>query len=121
MVKDYAEHKENDRKRQMTQEKWYNLNAEQYGLQIRKKRAVMMRPSANFVSPQGDGQSPVCSKKEEAEEEEEDEEEEEGEEADRKGAEEEEEEKDDDKEEPIVGEEGELYEEKELYDNGLPF
>ena len=110
MVKDYEEKKEEDKKncikRQMSQEKWYNLNAEQYGLKVRRTCAVMRRPSAHFVSPPGDGQSPVRSKKEEEEEGEE--EEEEGEEADGEGEAEEEEEEDADEEEPTFAEEEEL-------------
>ena len=110
MVKDYEKKKEEDKKncikRQMSQEKWYNLNAEHYGLKVRRTCVVMRRPSAHFVSPPGDGQSPVCSKKEEEEEGEE--EEEEGEEADGEGEAEEEEEEDADEEEPTFAEEDEL-------------
>ena len=55
MVRDYANHKEEDNKngtkRRMTQGEWYTQHAVGYGLQIRKKQAAMKQPSAHPGGP----------------------------------------------------------------------
>ena len=51
MVQDYGKQKEQDKKngikRKWTQGDWYNLHAERYGLQLRKRPSLMKKPSGN--------------------------------------------------------------------------